>query len=451
MSANGHETVPKAGLQHLLLLVALIAVFSFGIYQFVMPRVVQSAVISLFKPHDEKDYAAFKQVQPMLYAVVTDKYTGSDVPSGTPLKSYIRTDYIFDFSGAVRSEKIDGYSKGGSEWIVKANGEGGLGESAIIIEPVIGFTILALVFGIGLGIFVTFFMPSTIGFMAQKVDREIHHTKARIRLQTGFSDEIVDLLTMPDGDLSVLEPHQVRSAFKFVWDRTAQEDEDTARLNGRRLVRYEEVFTNDINLVEFRMEVLYIRIQEFFSDFVVKEMEDTTKGMLWSKNRFKLLNGLRLYMAHHFTEKYSNTVTGMAYFGAAILIVIIGIRGLKFIPATKPSMILAAISLEGSLLALLAFGLVSTEEEERMDKMMKKMEDANKNQLETMKDVAEDMHAMSGALIGETSEIIKRKVEAAIAEALSSDDNVKRVVSDKVAEKIIIAMQNAFPNPNQGK
>jgi hypothetical protein len=151
-------------------------------------------------------------------------------------------------------------------------------------------------------------------------------------------------------------------------------------------------------------------------------------------------------MSHHFTEKYSNNVTGLAYGGAAILIVIIGIRGLKFIPATRPSLILAAISLEGMLLALLAFVLLYTEEEERMDKMLKKMEDASKNQLETMKDVSVDMHQLSDALVGETSDIIKQKVELAISEALASDENVKKVVSDKVAEKIIIAMRQAFPD-----
>jgi len=450
MSANGQGSVSKAGMQHKLILFALIAVFSFGIYQFVMPRVVQGAVISLFKPHDEKDRASFKEVQPMMHAVVSEKFTGL-VPAGTSLKPFIRTDYIFDFSTSTRSEKEDGYTKGNGEWIVKANGEGGLGESAIILEPVAGFTVLSLVFGFVFAIFTTFFMPGSIGFMAQKVEREIHHTKTKIRLQTGFSDEIVDLLTMPDGQLSTLETHQVRGAFKFVWERTTQEDEETAKAHGRRLIRFEEVFTNDINLVEYRREVLYIRIQEFFSDFVVKEMEDTTKGIMWSTNRFKVLNGLRLYMAHHFTEKYSNSVTGFAYFGAAILIVVIGIRGLKFIPATKPSLILAAISLEGSLLALLAFGLVYTEEEERMDKLMKKMEDANKNQLETMKDVSVDMRSMATALVGETSENIKKKVEAAIADALASDENVRKVVSDKVAEKIIIAMRDAFPNRQPGQ
>ena len=101
------------------------------------------------------------------------------------------------------------------------------------------------------------------------------------------------------------------------------------------------------------------------------------------------------------------------------------------------------------MLALLAFVLLYTEEEERMDKMMKKMEDANKNQLETMKDVSEDMHSLADALVGETSELIKQKVEVAIQEALASDENVKRVVSDKVAEKIIVAMRSAFPDNKQ--
>jgi hypothetical protein len=444
MSANEHGAAPKAGMQHTLLLLALVAVFSFGFYTLVIPRGVEGAVLSLFHPHDEKENQSFKEVVPGVFAVMKD--TTKPVPAGAEnLKEYIKTDYIFDFSHAERSEAVAGYSKGAGEWVVKANGEGGLGEAAIILEPAQGFTILSLVLGFALAIFVTFFMPSSIGYMAQKVDREIHHTKTKIRLQTGFSDEIVDLLVMPDKQLMELEAHQVRSSFKVVWDRTMQ---DTDRNNGRRVVRFEDVFTNDVSLAEFRKEVLFIRIQEFFSDFVVNEIIDTTAGLVWSGNRGKFFGGLRLYMAHHFTEKYSNNVTGLAYFGAAILIVIIGIRGLKFIPATKPSLILAAISLEGSLLALLAFGLIYTGEEERVDKLMKKMEDAAKLQLETMKDVSQDMHQMASALVGETSEIIKKKVELAIADALASDDNVKRVVSDKVAEKIIVAMREAFPGKN---
>jgi hypothetical protein len=446
---NNSQHVTKAGAQHTLLFLALLVGFSFVYYQFVIPAAVQGAVLALFKPHDEKQKENFKEVMPNLHAVVVPETFKGQVSPGTPLKPYIKTDYIFDFTNQQRSEKKDGYTKEAGWWIVKAYGEGGLGEAAIILDPIQGFVVLSVVLGFGSAIFLTFFLPTSIGYMAQKVEREVHHTKAKIRLQTGFSDEIVDLLTMPDHELQGLEAHQVRSAFRMVWDRTSVEDEESAKSHGKRLVRFEEVFTADVDLAEFRREVLVLRIREFFSDFVVKEIEDTTKGILYTGNRLKVMGGLRLYMAHHFTEKYANNVTGLAYFGAAILIVIIGIRGLKFIPSTQPSLILAAISLEGSLLALLAFGLVYTEEEERMDKMLKKMEDANKNQLETMKDVSQDMHQVAEALVGETSALIKKKVEEAIADALASDDNVKRIVSDKVADKIIVAMQGAFGKEGQ--
>lgn len=451
MTSNTEKTHAKAGVQHYVLFLALVAVFSYGVYEYVIPRTVLGAVLALFSPHNERDAERFKEIQPMVFAVTTDKFEESKgyIPEGVNLKPYIKTDYIFDFTHMSRSEKVDGYQKSEGEWILKASGEGGIGESAIILEPALGFAVIAIVLGFSIAIFITFFFPETIGYMAQKVMREIGHTGSKIRLQTGFADETVSLLTMPDGELKNLEPHQVQTAFKVVWDRTSTDSEDSANAHGRRVLRFDEVFNDETDLVLFREEVLFLRIKEFFSDFVVKEIVDTRSAIEWSRNRLQFFKGLRLYMSHHFTEKYSNSTTGLAYGGAAILIVIIGIRGLKFIPATRPSLILAAISLEGAMLGLLAFVLMYTEEEERMDKMMKKMEDANNNQLETMKDVAVDMHSLSDALVGETSEIIKQKVEIAIQEALASDDNVKKIVSDKVAEKIILAMRNAFPERTQ--
>jgi hypothetical protein len=424
------------------------------LYQIVLPWAVQGFVTSLFKPHELKDGAEYGYVVNRVRVVMDKEDAAKDAATrqqeadASGLKSLMKNaNIVFDFSSAERTKDRDGYDKHAGEWILRHTEEGGLGEGSVVIEPPIAFSVLALALGFTIAIFATFFMPSSIGFMAQKVDREIHHNKTKIRLQTGFSDEIVELLTMPNADLDALEHKDVRAAFKTVWDRTAQGDESGKGSHGRRVVRFEDVFTPDIALSTFRTEALFVRINEFFSDFVVQEIVDTTGGIMWSRGRHRLFPGLRLYMAHHFTEKYSNNVTGLAYFGAAILIVIIGIRGLKFIPGSRPSLILAAISLEGTLLALLAFGLIYTGAEERIDKLMKKMEDASKNQLETMKDVSEDMHSMASALVGETSEIIKKKVELAIAEALASDDNVKRVVSDKVAEKIIVAMREAFPTP----
>ena len=61
-----------------------------------------------------------------------------------------------------------------------------------------------------------------------------------------------------------------------------------------------------------------------------------------------------------------------------------------------------------------------TEEEERMDKMLKKMEDANRSQLEVLRSQQYDIHQLSGVLVGQSAEIIKSRVERAIAEYMTS-------------------------------
>ncbi len=132
----------------------------------------------------------------------------------------------------------------------------------------------------------------------------------------------------------------------------------------------------------------------------------------------------------------------MAYGGAAFLIVAVGVRGLKFIPAAKPSFILLAIFLEFTMLTLLAVTLFYTEEEERMDKMLKKMEDANRSQLDILKEQQKDIHILSNALVGQTAEIIKTRVENVIVEYLSSENNVERVVAEQIADKILLGIKD---------
>jgi hypothetical protein len=148
-------------------------------------------------------------------------------------------------------------------------------------------------------------------------------------------------------------------------------------------------------------------------------------------------------MSHHITEKYQNLVTGMAYGGAAFLIVAVGIRGLKFIPAAKPSFILLAIFLEFTMLSLLAFTLIYTEEEERMDKMLKKMEDANRSQLEALRGQQTDIHQLANALVGQTAEIIKNRVEVAIEQYMTSGDKVQQIIAQEIANKIIFGLRES--------
>jgi arginine exporter protein ArgO len=49
---------------------------------------------------------------------------------------------------------------------------------------------------------------------------------------------------------------------------------------------------------------------------------------------------------------------GLVYIGAAVLIIIIGMRGLKFIPSTQPSLVFFALGLEFSVLLTYAFSVM---------------------------------------------------------------------------------------------
>jgi len=96
------------------------------------------------------------------------------------------------------------------------------------------------------------------------------------------------------------------------------------------------------------------------------------KALNWRKSqglyKIRHLNdGIRMYMRFHFTQKYSNTVLGFVYMGAAVLIIIIGLRGLKFIPPTQPSLVLFALGLEFSLLIIYAITLMYSKQDEEKE------------------------------------------------------------------------------------
>ncbi|MDP2364831.1 MAG: hypothetical protein Q8M94_13820, partial [Ignavibacteria bacterium] len=359
-------------------------------------------------------------------------------------KDLIDKSFIFDFSWSKRNEHDHGYAKDAEEWYAKSEV---LGEEAIYLEPWKGFIILSIVLAVLTAALITIVMPISIGFMSLLFDRQIENTHTKIRLQTGFSEDVVELLTLPDDKLLEKDRDEVERAFVKVWDRTVPEELGAPQ----QALRFEHMFDDNTDVVKFRADDLFTRIREYFSDFVLKEIEDCRDGIIWRRNHFLIFKGLRLYMAHHFTEKYSNNVTGLAYAGAAFLIVAVGIRGLKFIPANRPSYILLAIFLEFTMLSLLALTLVYTEEEERMDKMLKKMEDANKSQLESLRGQQGDIHNLSEVLIGQSSKIIKDRVESAIAEYMSSDDHIKRVVAEEISEKIMIGLRDSFSQSDAKK
>lgn len=442
MAKSGYSQTGKnshTGIQHYLLWAILAVAFYVFFFFKVIPWGVANFVVPLFQPSGERLVkTGFVKFDGLVWASVPkDKeylYKGKDVEIK---KEYINKEFIFDFTFSTRTENVQGYVKSPTEFYAKTEA---LGENPIILEPWVGFWILALVMSLLCASLVTIVLPTNIGLLAILFDRQVDNTRAKIRLQTGFTDDIVDILIMPDDNLRERDWVEIEKTFRTVWDRTYTEDTTTTKHH----VKFEDLFNEGSDIVTYRKEIAYGRIKEYFSDFVVKEIEDTKDGLIWRKNHFLIGKGLRVYMAHHFTEKYSNNVTGMAYGGAAFLIVAIGIRGLKFIPPTKPSFILLAIFLEFSMLLLLAVTLFYTEEEERMDRMLKKMEDANRSQLETLKAQGHDIHQLTNALVGQTAEIIKSRVEKAISEYMTSDSNVHKVVADEISKKIMIGIKESF-------
>lgn len=92
-----------------------------------------------------------------------------------------------------------------------------------------------------------------------------------------------------------------------------------------------------------------------------EEVKHLQKAIKWkySNSIYKLLHpwtGLAFYLRFYFTERYGNTILGMVYIGAAVLIIIIGLRGLKFIPSTQPSLVFFALGLEFSV--LMAYAMI---------------------------------------------------------------------------------------------
>lgn len=435
----------RLGPTQVIIFLALLVFFFFVFFRSVIPWGTAQFVVPLFKPSGDKlEKIGFVKFQGLVWASTTKEKAEEIVKQGQVEihKDLINKEYIFDFTFKPRNEREHGYVKEAMQFYVKSEV---IGENAIILDPELAFSILALDLALILAIFITMVLPTKFGFMSLLFDRQIDNTKTKIRLQTGFPEDVVELLVVPDDVLAQKDRDEVERAFRIVWERTIGEE----MASPRQSIRFEDIFDESTDVVKFRNITIYSRIKDYFSDFVLKEIEDTKDGLLWRRNHFLVFKGLRLYMAHHFTEKYSNNVTGLAYGGAAFLIVAVGIRGLKFIPATKPSFILLAIFLEFTMLSMLSITLIYTEEEERMDRMLKKMEDANKSQLEALRSQQYDIHQLTSVLVGQSAEIIKSRVEKAISEYLTSDDHVKRMIAEEISQKILIGLKESFLNQEE--
>lgn len=122
-----------------------------------------------------------------------------------------------------------------------------------------------------------------------------------------------------------------------------------------------------------------------------EEIKYLAKAINWKNESilYKLLhpfNGLEFYLRFYFTERYGNTMLGLVYIGAAVLIIIIGMRGLKFIPSTQPSLVFFALGLEFSVLIAYAVTVMFSKNESDNEYEIK-LQNNKDSELKNSKDV----------------------------------------------------------------
>ncbi|MFM8840114.1 MAG: hypothetical protein ACKOFB_03340 [bacterium] len=191
-----------------------------------------------------------------------------------------------------------------------------------LFNPTLALLPLILFIGLAISSYVVSFLPKNIGLLRQKIQREIMNMldTISISLYGEHTDaEIMELRTrVVDADIRDL--HDLAKEYKISVD----------------------------------------------------EMKNLQGALLWQDSTspfesfIRTQVALQFYMRSYFSTQYANAILGMVYMGAAVLIIIIGIRGLKFIPSSEPSIILFALSLEFILLIVYAIMLIfSPKEDER--------------------------------------------------------------------------------------
>ena len=257
------------------------------------------------------------------------------------------------------------------------------GEAQFQLNAIVSFLPFDFFFGFCFSVLLGFALR--VPFFRDRVYHTIIEVKKRLMLQLSASQEEVESILRNDPD------------------------------NNQRLLARRE----DINL-----------------ESVESEINSINSGQRYLDGKAGFMSGISLYMKFHFVETYSNGVTGLAYAGAAFLIIVVGVRGLKFIPAVKPSPILFALGIEFSMLCLLALALLYTEEEERTDRILKQMVDAVKGGKGKAAVAAMEEEA-SMLSRGDYERIIRDQMDQKMMSILNDkdEDAVRRLALDLVNQK----------------
>jgi hypothetical protein len=194
-----------------------------------------------------------------------------------------------------------------------SSGNPKLRQAEYIFSPVIAFAPLVIVGGFVLAALLTTLIGGAAGLVRQKLEREI---------------------------LTALD----RLAMAQYGEHTQQEITALAR-----------------EIMSANLRTLHDMADRFALPF--SQLELLRNAIRWRdtigvSRLWRTHDAIKFYMREYFTNRYSNAILGLVYMGAAVLIIVIGIRGLKFLPATDPSVVLGALGLEFMLLVTYAVVLM---------------------------------------------------------------------------------------------
>jgi hypothetical protein len=138
-----------------LLFLAILAVGAYAFQTMIIKPLFRNMMVTLFAPEE-------------MHGHVEDKMYSKE--------------FLLDVSDQDRTVEKDQYTKPAGEWVVRAEK---LGEDAIKIQPWVTFGIFSIFFGFILATVVSSILPRQIGYMSNKIEREINNTIDRIDEQTG--------------------------------------------------------------------------------------------------------------------------------------------------------------------------------------------------------------------------------------------------------------------------
>ncbi len=415
-----YQASSRVKARHYVLFVALFIILASVLYVGVLPRAAERFAVAQLKP-DEGALVMFNGV----YASPTGE--GANAFGQEVQRRSINGEYIFDFTNVERKTEIHGYTKVAREWLIKSPK---IGEEAIYIRHE-AFMLLALAIAFAGTVLFTFVLSPKLGLMAALTEREAAHTRSRLILETGLRGDVVDMLTMPERELTrrteidgeVTE--RLREQMFVVWERTLP-SAASERAEGST-----PEFTTIPQGYEAQCRAYLLeRIAERFPSNITQAFSHLKNVQHWRNNRLLVLSAIRLFMSQFFAVRYSNSVNGLAYTGAALLIIAIGLRGLKFIPPAHPSLILAAITVEFSLLILLGITLYFQQEEA-----------GNADSTLSLKKIEGDMHRLAVVVDSGNAEVVERAVRKAVEEYIAGPNVVEKHFVNVITERITMALR----------